>query len=451
MDSILNISVLALGLISTLVFLVLYFTTLKSKQLLNYLPNVWTSLGILGTFIAIVYSLEDLQNSSSGNEINVIGLIEDIAPAFITSIIGICGAIITSIAIKIIYAIEEKMEERIYADTVGGNISPELMLDRINRSIEKLINVTTLQESNIKSFLDNYMLQLDAFYNKIFESNKEQVQTLSDEYVHSVAQVLAGANEEINKRIDTLLLSHSESIQEYLRTEQCKLDEVASDIKAFLNGVPESVNEMKVDMIDALRNAIIEKYNQLLEGNTAFTNQLLEKVRTFESELSTATSQNCSDTLSAAQSEIQKIITLLEDSLKSQTASVENVTTVFSSDIKALVSSVNKSNGDYEVIVDQLHKFIPVMKRHITNSEKSVSLVEQSNSQLTEVLALLDEISNKNYQLRYELTQWKRVHKNVKINDKNGTKECPNCGVENPMDANFCRKCNYGFWDCKTK
>ena len=74
MDSILNISVLALGLISTLVFLVLYFTKLKSKQLLNYLPNVWTSLGILGTFIAIVYSLEDLQNSSSGNEINVIGL-----------------------------------------------------------------------------------------------------------------------------------------------------------------------------------------------------------------------------------------------------------------------------------------------------------------------------------------------------------------------------------------
>ena len=74
MDSILNISVLALGIISTLVFLVLYYTKLKSKQLLNYLPNVWTSLGILGTFIAIVYSLEDLQNSSSGNEINVIGL-----------------------------------------------------------------------------------------------------------------------------------------------------------------------------------------------------------------------------------------------------------------------------------------------------------------------------------------------------------------------------------------
>jgi ribosomal protein L40E len=294
------------------------------------------------------------------------------------------------------------------------------------------------------------MLQLDAFYNKIFESNKEQVQTLSDEYVHSVAQVMAGANEEINKRIDTLLLSHSESIQEYLRTEQCKLDEVASDIKAFLKGVPDSVDEMKVDMIDALRNAIIEKYNQLLEGNDAFTNQLLERVRTFESELSSATSQNCSDTLSAAQSEIQRIITLLEDSLKSQTASIEKTSSSLSTDLGALVTSVNKSIGDYEAMVEQLDKFIPVLQEHVKHSENNISVAEQNSAKLADVLATLEEIVKKNQQLRYELTQWKRVHKKVKINDKNGTKECPNCGAENPMDANFCRKCNYGFWDCET-
>lgn len=479
LENYLNESVFILGLVMTVAFIVVYFTKLKSKQLLNYLPNIWTSLGILGTFIAIVYSLNDLQEQSKtqenktdeyiiettnqiissddsqrddkkNTEIDVYKLIEDIAPAFITSIIGILGAILTSILIKIIYAIEEKNEERIYADTVGGNIPPELMLDKINRSIERLIDVTTLQESNIKSFLDNYMLQLDAFYNKIFESNKEQVHTLSDEYVHSVAQVLAGANEEINKRIDTLLLSHSESIQEYLRTEQFKLDEVASDIKAFLKGVPESVDEMKVDMIDALRNAIIEKYNQLLEGNDAFTNQLLERVRTFESELSSATSQNCSDTLSAAQSEIQRIITLLEDSLKSQTASIEKTSSSLSTDLGALVTSVNKSIGDYEAMVEQLDKFIPVLQEHVKHSENNISVAEQNSAKLADVLATLEEIVKKNQQLRYELTQWKRVHKKVKINDKNGTKECPNCGAENPMDANFCRKCNYGFWDCET-
>jgi vacuolar-type H+-ATPase subunit I/STV1 len=67
LENYLNESVFILGLVMTVVFIVVYFTKLKSKQLLNYLPNIWTSLGILGTFIAIVYSLEDLQNSSSGN------------------------------------------------------------------------------------------------------------------------------------------------------------------------------------------------------------------------------------------------------------------------------------------------------------------------------------------------------------------------------------------------
>lgn len=29
-------------------------------------------------------------------------------------------------------------------------------------------------------------------------------------------------------------------------------------------------------------------------------------------------------------------------------------------------------------------------------------------------------------------------------------KKHSNYGAENPMDISFCRKCNYGFWDCET-
>ena len=145
-----------------------------------------------------------------------------------------------------------------------------------------------------------------------------------------------------------------------------------------------------------------------------------------------------------------QIITLLESSLKSQSNSMERVSATLSADINNLVSAVNKSIGDYEAMVEQLNKLIPVLQEHIKHSEDSVSASEQNSEKLTEVLKTLDEIVKKNQQLRYELTQWRRVHKKVKINDKNGTKECPNCSAENPIDANFCRKCNYGFWDCET-
>ena len=443
----LNLIVTLTGLSITAVFFALYFTKLRSKQLLNYVPNVWTSLGILGTFIAIVVSL-DSSGSSSLSDVDT--LVKNIIPAFTTSIIGIIGAVVCSVAIKIIYAYEEKEEDEFYRRTVGNEKSPELVLNDIKVSLLQLIKVSQNQEANIKSFLNNYIHQLDAFYSRIYESNKEQVKILSDEYVHNVTQVLAETNEEINRRINTLLLSHSESVQAYLKTEKEKLDEVANDIKSFLNNVPESVDEMKIEMIEVLRKAIIEKYNQLLEGNDAFTNQLLERVCTFESRLAAATSQNCSDTLNTTQSEIQRIITLLESSLKSQSNSMERVSATLSADINNLVSAVNKSIGDYEAMVEQLNKLIPVLQEHIKHSEDSVSASEQNSEKLTEVLKTLDEIVKKNQQLRYELTQWRRVHKKVKINDKNGTKECPNCSAENPIDANFCRKCNYGFWDCET-
>lgn len=443
----LNLIVILIGLLITSVFLILYFTKLRSKQLLNYVPNVWTSLGILGTFIAIVVSL-DSSGTSSLSDVDT--LVKNIIPAFTTSIIGIIGAVVCSIAVKIIYAYEEKEEDELYRKTVGNEKSPELILNDIKVSLLQLIKVSQNQEVNIKSFLNDYMHQLDIFYSKIYESNKEQVKILSEEYIHNVAEVLARTNEEINKRIDTLLLSNSESIQAYLKAEKEKLDEVAKDIKSFLMGIPENVDEMKVEMIDVLRKAIIEKYNQLLEGNDAFTNQLLERVRTFESELALGTSQKCSETLNTAQSEIQRIISLLESSLSSQSNSIEKVSVALTTDITHLVSAVNKSIGDYEVMVEQLNKLIPVLQEHIKHSEDSVSASEQNSEKLTEVLKTLDEIVKKNQQLRYELTQWRRVHKKVKINDRNGTKECPNCSAENPMDANFCRKCNYGFWDCET-
>lgn len=443
----LNLIIIVIGLLITAVFFVLYFKKLKSKQLLNYVPNVWTSLGILGTFIAIVVSLD---NSGTNSLSDVDTLVKNIIPAFTTSIIGIVGAVIFSIAIKIIYAYEEMEEDKIYRRTVDDEKSPELVLNDIKVSLLQLIKVSKNQEANIKSFLEGYVQQLDAFYNRIYESNKEQVKTLSDEYIHNVAQVLAGTNEEINKRIDTLLLSHSEPIQVYLKAEKEKLDEVANDIKSLLKGIPESVDEMKVEMIDALRKAIIEKYNQLLEGNDVFTNQLLERVRTFEGGLAATTSRNCSDTLNTAQFEIQRIITLLESSLQSQSHSIEKVSAMLSIDTNNFVSAVYKSIGDYETMVEQLNKLIPVLQEQVKHSEDSVAAAEQNSVRLTEVLKTLDEIVKKNQQLRYELTQWRRIHKKVKINDKNGTKECPNCGAENPMDANYCRKCNYGFWDCET-
>lgn len=449
MEKYLNLLVFVVGFTATLGISFLYYTKLKSRQLLNYIPNIWTSLGILGTFIAIVCALDDLPISAEGT-IVISSLISSIAPAFITSIIGIVGAIVTSVAIKVIYALEEKREEKFYDLVAGSNNSPELLLYKIYQAIHVLINSTKQQEANIKVFLDDYMLQLGTFYDQIYEVNKQQVKILSDEYVQQVSEVLRIVNSEINNRMDSLLLTHSTSIQDYLKLEKEGLENITNSIQSFINALPEHINDMTTEMIDTLRNAIVEKYNHLLEGNDAFINQLINRVKILESELAATSTQTCSDTIDASRAEIQKIITLLEQTLQSQAISIENTSMVLSNNMDSLNESLNKSVMDYNGLVEQLNKLIPILQNQVRLSESNTDLAEKNSVQMSEVLNTLDEIVKKNQQLRYELTQWKRVHKKVKVNDKNNTKECPNCATENPIDANFCRKCNYGFWDCET-
>ena len=116
--------VLIMGIILAGAFYYIYSKT-KSKQLLNSLPGIFTSMGLLGTFCAICYSLgSEIQAmpkevaSHIGKTVAEAGLdstnldirdiIDKLIPAFTSSIAGLILAFLTTITLKIIYAKEEK-------------------------------------------------------------------------------------------------------------------------------------------------------------------------------------------------------------------------------------------------------------------------------------------------------------------------------------------------------
>ena len=98
---------IVVGLTVTAVFYYKYYNEFKSQQLLNSLPGIWTSLGLLFTFIAICSSMHGLQNTPSiesmegevlkkvgSTSIDIKKIIGDIIPAFTTSIIGLVAGLI---------------------------------------------------------------------------------------------------------------------------------------------------------------------------------------------------------------------------------------------------------------------------------------------------------------------------------------------------------------------
>lgn len=81
------------GLCVTICFYNRYFKVYRSQQLLNSLPGIWTSLGLLFTFVAICASMQELQNAPSvdtmegkvlkhvgSTSINITKIIGDIIP-----------------------------------------------------------------------------------------------------------------------------------------------------------------------------------------------------------------------------------------------------------------------------------------------------------------------------------------------------------------------------------
>lgn len=141
-DNILNI------LLCFLVVVVGYILTRKqnkladvtgSYQLRAYTPTIWTSLGILGTFVSILISLYLFVKSES-DDINL--LIYNIAPAFTTSIIGIFGSIITSLKNKRFLARVEGKEGNTLVQlnkqiaTNSASYSPEIILLEILKEIK---------------------------------------------------------------------------------------------------------------------------------------------------------------------------------------------------------------------------------------------------------------------------------------------------------------------------
>ena len=95
------------SIILTIIFWWIYRKN-KSRQLLNSLPGLFTSLGLLGTFVAICNSLGDIDQDT----LEIDAIIRDLVPAFTSSIAGLVAAFFVTIFCKILYAIEDRQLDK---------------------------------------------------------------------------------------------------------------------------------------------------------------------------------------------------------------------------------------------------------------------------------------------------------------------------------------------------
>jgi biopolymer transport protein ExbB/TolQ len=320
-----NISVVIIGLA---VSFFLYWKWKNNRQngrdILSYIPNIWTSLGILGTFISIYLSLKNINNKDAGtNTIDINKLVTEIIPAFTTSIIGIAGAIVSSIWIKIVIANEDKRDD-------DEKNTPEHTLSRIETLIEGSIKASqdqteqitnTLQNQSVifKEFVDNFIANMDTIFKNMKDSIEKQTEAFGTEQYRKTSELMEHITKNFTENTISILTENQKNFEDVSRNLNnhvtdlaTKVDSHFKNLLAGLKGIcmqfGESISNFtkglkeNYDFIDKKTAQIVANYNH---SALAYTNAV----------------QNAHD----LNDKMASVIKANEESLKNQTTTNENV------------------------------------------------------------------------------------------------------------------------------
>ena len=137
--------------------------SLISKKILDIIPDILTSLGILGTFIGLVVGLKDFEPSNyEAMTSSVSSLVDGIKVAFLTSIYGLSLSLVFSYALKSAYAsLTDSMSE--FMDYFHNLVIPSAEAE--TRNI--MVNYQEEQTKAIQKMTDQFSEHLANSFEKV--------------------------------------------------------------------------------------------------------------------------------------------------------------------------------------------------------------------------------------------------------------------------------------------
>ncbi len=163
------------------------------KRLLEMIPDIFTSLGILGTFVGLVWGLKDF-NTTDLNNISgsVSALLDGIKVAFLTSIYGI--------AFSIMYSYGLKSESSFMSENLQmflNRFHSYVMPSAENESRNLMVASTKIQTDAMNKMAQQFSVQMADSFEKVITPTFVKMNSSLDTLVNSVTQVQTEAIQEI--------------------------------------------------------------------------------------------------------------------------------------------------------------------------------------------------------------------------------------------------------------
>lgn len=395
-------------------------TKAHSRQLLNSIPTIWTSLGIFGTFCAICISLDQFSVEEGDQNMSLItSLISKLVPAFSTSIYGIIGAVITTLVNKTRYQSEELADfERLDSPEKNLKNIESLLIKQqeLSRQYNEQLTTNILSQSEIlKKFVDDFVDKMDHIFKAMETSIEKQVQAFGQTQFEQSRHVLESMTQQMSEVSAGLLAQQRDNITESINTTQQQLGEISSSLTSMI----ENISASSSSAIQTLSDQQQEKLTALVQSQEALSTRMFEEsartsaqmqekmeklgeqyAASSEEMLRKATEQNervaeqLNETLSS-------VVTQISQSVKSEcdglAESITRIVTQLKESYEFIDDRIGQIRSDYEQAtlsyrdaVQNAHSNNETIEKSLVRMNESLGAMEATNKNIKAVLTLLE-------------------------------------------------------------
>jgi len=209
---------------------------LKKDELLQ---GIWTSLGILGTFIALVFAFKDKSLFMNKNgELQLDNLLPYLSSAFITSVVGISMGVFFSIRNKY-YESEREETEKHLQDP------PEKMLFDMKEAIIKIsLNISQDLSKQMVPFFENLNNAVFKNMQPVLNQSNETLKELNKKIEVQFSGNIKKFNS-VTEKMDDIMTQQTENTKVYAKTISTTLNELVNKLSQSLDNVfKENINEL---------------------------------------------------------------------------------------------------------------------------------------------------------------------------------------------------------------
>lgn len=231
------------------------------KKILEMAPDIFTSLGILGTFVGLVWGLKSFEPSSYETmTTSVSTLVEGIKVAFLTSIYGIAFALIYSSGMKSVYAgMSEKLQMflekfHIYVLPTAENESRNLM-----------VASQKIQTKAMKEMAEQLSVQMAESFEKAitptFQKMNESLDVLTESVTRCqqevIQEILRSFMREMNSSFKLQFKDFNEALAQLKKAQKENIEYTTALYHSMSEQLKESYvkqNEAMKELVDELGN-----------------------------------------------------------------------------------------------------------------------------------------------------------------------------------------------------